>query len=102
VIEVDLVEVRGDYLFSQFMRLRAQERNPQTGEGGDQRLRQPIRAAATVGLERLYLAQRCGDHEQAVGILGKRVRDLRQGLDWEGDTCFAEDLRDSQVPATTC
>ena len=62
MIEVNLVEVRGYHLFAQFVALRAQERNLQTGEDSDQRLCQAIRAAATVGLGRLYLAWSCGDH----------------------------------------
>ncbi len=38
IIEVNLVEVRGYHLFAQFVALRAQERNLQTGEDSDQRL----------------------------------------------------------------
>jgi hypothetical protein len=46
MVEVKLIEVGSNDLFSQFVSLAAQERNPQAGENGNERLDNTIWAAA--------------------------------------------------------
>src|SRR5437588_2121194 len=66
IIQKGLVEIRGDDLLAEFVSFGADERQAQTGERGDQRLRDAVGIGGAVGIFGLDLGQRSGDDEQAV------------------------------------
>ena len=69
IIQKCLVEIRGDDLLAEFVAFGADEGQAQSGEHGDQRLRDAVGIRGAVGIFRLDLGQRRGDHEQAVRAL---------------------------------
>src|ERR1700693_4722756 len=67
IIQKCLIEIRGDDLFTEFVGFGTDERNAQTGERGNQGLRDAVGIGGAVGIFGFDLGQRRGDNEQAVG-----------------------------------
>ena len=68
MVEMNLIEVRTDEFFAQFVCLAAEERHLQPGEGGDQKLRRSVGINTCVGIRKLYLTQRARDYQQPMRI----------------------------------
>ena len=71
VVEMNLIEVRTDEFFAQFMRLAANERHLQPGKNGDQELCRSVGIGARVGVRRLHLAQRARDDHRRLAVFAE-------------------------------
>ena len=98
IIQKCLIEVRGDDLLAKLVRLGADEGQAQSGEHGDQRLRDAVGIRAAVGIFGLDLGQRGGDHEQAMRALGHASQAVDEnfpvggeGLDQVGEIFALDD-----------
>jgi hypothetical protein len=59
VVQVNLVQIRGDDFLAEFVGFRAQERNVQSGEDSDQGLHNAVGVNVGMSIRRLHLAE-CG------------------------------------------
>jgi hypothetical protein len=58
VVQMNLVQIRGDDFLAKFVGFRAQKRNVQSGEDSDQGLQNAVGVGAGMSIRRLHLAER--------------------------------------------
>ena len=106
MVEMNLIEVRTDEFFAQFMRLTTEERHLQPDECRHQELHRSVGINICVSIGRFHLAQRARDTNSRCGYAVISLRRLTKAIrsavhEWtKSERSFRSTTQISSNPAT--